>query len=100
MDKALSCLSTTLGILDFSTIKNDLFPVVANVFSKTTSLAIKVRGLEAFVILCGGKLGSAESVESKPNPSAILDKYTVQEKIVPLLKAIKTKEVMLQHSKS
>ena len=83
-----------LNILDFSTIKNELFPIVANVFTKTTSLAIKVRGLEAFVILCGGGLGSTEPTEPKPNASAILDKYTVQEKIVPLLKAIKTKEVM------
>lgn len=29
---------------------------------------------------------------SKSNSSAVLDKYTIQEKVVPILKAIKTKE--------
>lgn len=104
VDKSLSCLPTILSVLDFSTIKNEVFPVVAAVFSKTSSLGIKIRGLEAFVILCGGS--SQESVElgdgldgamtapkpAKPNSSAILDKYTVQEKVVPLLRAMKTKE--------
>ena len=92
VDKALTCLSTMLKILDFSTIKNDLFPVVASVFSKTSSLAIKVRGLEAFTILCGGGTDTAGSQDSTQNSSATLDKYTVQEKVVPLLKAMKTKE--------
>ena len=78
--------------------------MVAAVFSKTSSLGIKIRGLEAFVILCGGSSGdNAElgdgldgamtaSKPAKPNSSTILDKYTVQEKVVPLLKAMKTKE--------
>ena len=105
VDKSLSCLPTILSILDFSTIKNELFPVVAAVFSKTNSLGIKIRGLEAFVILCGGSGPSQTgnmgdgldgtmtgSKNSKPPSSTILDKYTVQEKVVPLLKAIKTKE--------
>jgi SCY1-like protein 2 len=93
-----------LPVLDYSTVKDDVFPPIAAVFSKTSSLLIKVRGLEAFVILCGG---SNETVVSKdddlsgiindpppksPASTAILDKYTVQEKIVPLLKAIKTRE--------
>lgn len=87
-----------LPTLDFSTIKNELFPVVAQVFSKTTSLAIKVRGLQSFVILCGGSQEGAGddglsglSQEKKTSASA-LDKYTMQEKIIPLIKAIKTKE--------
>lgn len=104
VDKSLGCLPTILAILDFSTIKNELFPVVAAVFSKTSSLGIKIRGLEAFVTLCGGSVdesnGSGDGLDgtaagsqpSKLSSSAILDKYTVQEKIVPLLKAIKTKE--------
>lgn len=92
-----------LPILDFSTIKNELFPVIANVFSKTSSMGIKIRGLEALQTLCGG---SADPTASQgdgldgmmPEPaktkssSAILDKYSIQEKVVPLLKAIKTKE--------
>ena len=104
VDKSLGCLPTILKILDFSTIKNELFPVIAAVFSKTSSLGIKIRGLEAFVVLCGGSVdGNVElgddldgfvvsSKQSKTSNSTILDKYTVQEKIVPLLKVMKTKE--------
>ena len=76
--------------------------MIAAVFTKTSSLAIKVRGLEALGVLCGGL--AADSANDKSNratstsngsssgSNAILDKYTVQEKVVPLLKAIKTKE--------
>lgn len=87
--------------MDFSTIKNELFPIIASVFSKTSSLGIKVRGLEAFVILCGGSDSSASndgldgvmnSNANKKSSSTALDKYTMQEKIVPLIRAIKTKE--------
>jgi len=104
VDKALSCLPTVLAMLDFSTIKNEVFPVVASVFSKTSSLGIKVRGLVAFVILCGGSWVDEKkttdeldgvivaSKKSKPSNNAVLDKYTVQEKVVPLLKVMKTKE--------
>lgn len=104
MDKALGCLPTILGRLDYSTIKNEVFPVVAAVFSKTSSLGIKVRGLEAFVILCGGSAASETEIgvgldgavggtnKPKRHSHAVLDKYTVQEKVVPLLKVMKTKE--------
>ena len=104
IDKALGCLPTILTVLDFSSIKNELFPVVASVFSKTSSLGIKVRGLEAFVVLCGGTSDedshdhddfngiTKDTSKSKQQGSSILDKYTVQEKVVPLLKVIKTKE--------
>ena len=104
VDKALGCLPTVLAILDFSTIKNEVFPVVAAVFSKTNSLGIKVRGLEAFVILCGGSATDAidtsdgldgammGSKRTKRSNNAVLDKYTIQEKIVPLIKVMKTKE--------
>ncbi|KAH0562111.1 hypothetical protein GP486_003187 [Trichoglossum hirsutum] len=105
VDKALRSLPIIVGTLDFSTVKNEVFPVIATVFSKTSSLGIKVRGLEAFIVLCGGNPESDSSSEGGPDemigsthdtskslPSAVLDKYTVQEKIVPLLKAIKTRE--------
>ena len=104
VDKSLGCLSTILSILDFSSIKNELFPTVASVFSKTSSLSIKVRGLEAFVILSGGSKvddpnsgdgmdGAMDSgKKTTTSHSSVLDKYTVQEKMVPLLKAMKTKE--------
>jgi SCY1-like protein 2 len=58
--------------------------------------------LEAFVILCGGTNDPAASNDgldgimnanaSKKSSSTALDKYTMQEKIVPLIRAIKTKE--------
>ena len=104
VDKSLGCLPVIISILDFSSIKNEIFPTVASVFSKTSSLGIKVHGLEAFVILCGGsRNGDSEfgadldgtvidSKKTKATNSSVLDKYTIQEKIVPLLKGIKTKE--------
>ncbi|KAJ2967128.1 hypothetical protein NUW58_g10513 [Xylaria curta] len=102
VDAALRGLPNILPVLDFSTIKNELFPIIANVFSKTNSLAIKVRGCHAFVILCGGPNeissdddgldGFGPDKKRKTSSSSALDKYTMQEKIVPLIKAIKTKE--------
>ena len=105
VDAALSTLPFVLPVLDFSTIKNELFPVIASGFSKTSSLNIKIRGLEAFYTLCGGSskpengndddingIGVSDRKPSSTSSSAILDKFTVQEKIVPLLKGIKTKE--------
>ena len=101
VDAALSSLPFVLAVLDFSTIKNELFPVTASVFAKTSSLAIKIRALEAFYTLCGGSasadtnddLNGIGVVERKKSASsAILDRFTVQEKVVPLLRGIKTKE--------
>jgi SCY1-like protein 2 len=100
VDTALQTLPHVLPVLDFSTIKNDLFPVIANGFAKTSSLAIKIRGLEAFYTLCGGTPdGSDDDLNGIGVPdkkasssSIILDKFTIQEKVVPLLKGIKTKE--------
>ncbi|KAL2819923.1 kinase-like domain-containing protein [Aspergillus cavernicola] len=103
VDAAIKCLPVILPALDFSTVKNEVFPPIASTFSRTNSLAIKVRCLEAFAVLCGGSADDGEIVgddlsgiveKSKPQPakSSILDKYTMQEKLVPSLKAIKTKE--------
>ncbi|CAI6251423.1 unnamed protein product [Periconia digitata] len=102
VDAALRTLPVVLPILDFSTTKNELFPVIAAIFAKTSSMGIKIRGLEAFKTLCGGNdepegiqgdglTGMMEQPKAKTNVS-ILDKYTIQEKVVPLLRAIKTKE--------
>ncbi|KAF1951462.1 kinase-like protein [Byssothecium circinans] len=103
VDAALRTLPVALPILDFSTTKNELFPVIATIFAKTSSMGIKIRGLEAFKTLCGGGndeqdglqgdglTGIVEQPKTKPNVS-ILDKYTIQEKVVPLLRGIKTKE--------
>lgn len=91
IDSALQTLPSILPVLDFPAIKNELFPAVASVFTKTSSLAIKVRGLEALHVLCGGSANDAMHTPP-PDKSGILDKYTVQEKVLPLLKGIKTKE--------
>ncbi|KAL2119727.1 hypothetical protein VTJ04DRAFT_6688 [Mycothermus thermophilus] len=100
VDAALRSLPSVLPHLDFSTIKNELFPVVATIFARTSSLAIKVRGLEAFVTLCGGSndpanddgLDGLNPQKKKATSSTALDKFTMQEKLVPLIKNIKTKE--------
>ncbi|KMU92745.1 SCYL2 protein, partial [Coccidioides immitis H538.4] len=103
VDASLRCLPVMLPVLDFSTVKDEVFPPIALVFSKTSSLTIKIRGLEAFVILCGGTvdaMGSTDELSGvisnsrslSSSHTSILDKFTIQEKVVPLLKAIKTKE--------
>ena len=65
-------------------------------------MAIKIQGLHALNALCGGSSSpdpdfgdGLDGVKAQPKPatsSAVLDKFTIQEKIVPLLRAIKTKE--------
>ncbi|KAJ5683226.1 hypothetical protein N7462_006391 [Penicillium macrosclerotiorum] len=101
VDASIKCLPAILPVLDFTTVKNEVFPPIAATFSRTSSLAIKVRGLEAFCVLCGGSADESDAfdddlsgaVQSNKTPkSSILDKYTIQEKLVPSLKAIKTKE--------
>lgn len=101
VDAALHSLNDILPIIDFSTVKHDLFPVIATVFAKTSSLAIKVRGLEALSVLCGSTdngagadddLSSSGNTDHSRRATSSLDKFTMQEKIVPLLKGIKTKE--------
>jgi SCY1-like protein 2 len=103
VDAALRTLPIVLPILDFSTVKNELFPVIASIFAKTSSMGIKIRGLEAFKTLCGGGTeqqedqgdgltGMVAAPKAKSSHVSILDKYTIQEKIVPLLRGIKTKE--------
>ncbi|RDW59371.1 putative protein kinase Scy1 [Aspergillus mulundensis] len=102
VDAAIKCLPVILPVLDFSTVKNEIFPPIASTFSRTNSLAVKVRCLEAFTVLCGGSVdqkdhdddltGITEKSKPQPTKSSILDKYTIQEKLIPSLKAIKTKE--------
>ncbi|ANB15290.1 Scy1p [Sugiyamaella lignohabitans] len=62
--------------LDFVTIKNEVYPPVAEIFGKTTSLAVKLQSLNAFHVL----------VEHE------LDKYVITEKLIPLLSKMKTRE--------
>lgn len=103
VNRSLKTLPSILPVLDFSTVKHDLFPVVAAVFSKTSSLVVKISGLEALGVLCGASNWDSQNadvdfdgvLESRRPPRdnlSSLDKFTVQEKVVPLLKGIKTKE--------
>lgn len=104
VDASIKCLPVMLPVLDFSTVKNEVFPPIAATFSRTSSLAIKVRSLEAFSILCGASkdadasdgldddLSGVVGNKATTPKAAILDKYTIQEKLVPSLKAMKTKE--------
>ena len=113
VDAALRTLPVVLPILDFSTTKNELFPVIATIFAKTSSMGIKIRGLEALKTLCGGGgndgqndyqgdglTGMVEVPKAKTSNVSILDKYTIQEKVVPLLRGIKTKEPAVMVSSS
>ncbi|GAA5852092.1 hypothetical protein JCM8547_000155 [Rhodosporidiobolus lusitaniae] len=61
--------------LDYTTVKQTLFPKITHVFSKTTLLSVKVNTLICFHSMI-----------------KILDKFTLTEKLVPLLAKIKTKE--------
>ncbi|WPG99679.1 Hypothetical protein R9X50_00249800 [Acrodontium crateriforme] len=114
IDAALRSLNPVLAVLDYSTMRNKLFPATAHVFAKTSSLSIKICALESLGTLCGGPpigskaigrlemdddddgddglTGLASPTQKSPTSSAILDKHTIQEKLVPLLKGIKTKE--------
>ncbi|KAJ8100778.1 kinase-like domain-containing protein [Lipomyces tetrasporus] len=75
-EKTLNTIPQITSNLDFPTIKNELFPQVSAVFTQTSSLAVKVAALHALEGLIGGGL----------------DKYTISEKLVPLLRGMKTRE--------
>ncbi|KAI8089480.1 uncharacterized protein BX664DRAFT_365497 [Halteromyces radiatus] len=74
-EKALRIVPSLCESLDYSTIKNSLFPRVQALFVQTTVLSVKVSTLICFHSMI-----------------KVVDKYTMQEKLVPLLKNIKTKE--------
>jgi hypothetical protein len=61
--------------LDFVTVRDAVFPEVSKVFVHTTVLGVKVAGL----VCLGGMV-------------SVLDKYTLQEKLAPLLSKIRTKD--------
>lgn len=75
-ETALQKVPVFIEKLDFVTLKNEVFPKVASVFAKTTSLAVKLEALKAFqqLVVSG------------------LDKYTVTDKLLPLLASMKTRE--------
>ena len=87
--EAIPPLCTSVGdrsaSLDFALVKDTIFPRVAEVFAKTTVLGVKVGGL-----ICMGGLVQ------------ILDRYTITDKLVPILAKIKTKgeRSLFQHDQT
>ncbi|KAK9234872.1 kinase-like domain-containing protein [Lipomyces kononenkoae] len=75
-EKTLNTIPQITANIDFQAIKNELFPQVSAVFAQTNSLAVKVAALHALQGLIDGGL----------------DKYTISEKLVPLLRGMKTRE--------
>ncbi|KAI9266814.1 kinase-like domain-containing protein [Phascolomyces articulosus] len=74
-EKALRIVPSLAESLDYTTVKNAVFPRVQALFVQTTVLSVKVSTLICFHSMI-----------------KVIDKYTMQEKLVPLLKNIKTKE--------
>lgn len=75
LEKALRIVPKLCETLDYTTVKQTLFPKITTVFSKTTLLSVKVNTLICFHAMI-----------------SVLDKFTLTEKLVPLLARIKTKE--------
>lgn len=75
LEKALRVVPKLCETLDYTTVKQTLFPKITTVFSKTTLLSVKVNTLICFHAMI-----------------SVLDKFTLTEKLVPLLARIKTKE--------
>ncbi|KAN0063348.1 Protein kinase domain-containing protein ppk32 [Thecaphora frezii] len=74
-EKALQTVPRLAEILEYAHVKEVLFPKLAVVFAKTKVLSVKVNTLICFHSMV-----------------SILDKYTLTEKLVPILARIKTKE--------
>ncbi|CAJ0854727.1 11189_t:CDS:10 [Entrophospora sp. SA101] len=74
-EKALRVVPNVLDRLDITTVKSSLFPRIQNLFVHTTILAVKVTTLTCLQTL----------IKS-------LDNFTMTEKLMPLLRGIKTKE--------
>ncbi|KAK6353847.1 hypothetical protein TWF730_008270 [Orbilia blumenaviensis] len=93
---ALKSLGQVLPNITFNNVKTDIFPVVSTVFAKTSSLGIKIACFEALRVLCGGSVstddGLSGEIKGNDGSSVCLDRFTVQEKVVPLIKGIKTRE--------
>ncbi|CAO1613037.1 unnamed protein product [Parajaminaea phylloscopi] len=74
-ERALQQVPRLCEVLEYSHVKEVLFPKIAVVFSKTKILSVKVNTLISFHHMI-----------------PILDKHTLTEKLVPLLSRIKTRE--------
>jgi len=85
-EKALKISGDLADHLDFITVKTSLFPKVAAVFTHTTTLGTKIATLDCFLAMVP-KLDNVSSLLAMTD-----DKFTMTEKVIPLLRNIKTKE--------
>ena len=74
-ERALKVVPRLCEILEYSHVKEVLFPKIAALFTRTKVLSVKCNTLICFHSMIN-----------------VLDKYTLTEKLVPLLSRIKTKE--------
>ncbi|KAK3813167.1 MAG: kinase-like domain-containing protein [Benniella sp.] len=75
-EKALKTVPGIMEALDYTTVKASLFPRIATLFAQTTTLTVKVSTLLCFHTVM-----------------KVLDKFTITEKVIPLLRNIKTREI-------
>ncbi|SCU88059.1 LAMI_0D08592g1_1 [Lachancea mirantina] len=73
----ISKLKICLDALDYSTVKQFLFPLLSQLFMKTTSSSIKSSCIKSFELLIDEKLA---------------DKFTCTENMLPLFKSMKTRD--------
>lgn len=81
--KTLERMDIVIEAVDFPSIKNSIFPKICTIFSKTTSLNVKIKTIDSFVLL----------IEKKG-----VDKFIVCETLLPLLKSMKTRELKIMSS--
>lgn len=74
-EKALQTVPRLCEVLEYSHVKEVLFPKIATLFTKTRVLSVKCNTLICFHSMI-----------------TVLDKYTLTEKLVPILARIKTRE--------
>ncbi|KAJ1971826.1 Protein kinase domain-containing protein ppk32 [Dimargaris xerosporica] len=75
IDKALQVIPQLSEVMDYTLVKSTLFPKVQSVYAKATILSVKVNCLKCFHSML-----------------KILDKFTMTEKLIPMLKRTKTRE--------
>lgn len=76
-EKLLGQMPLILGCYDFASVKNEVLPLLCNLFTKTTSLTIKTICMTCFETLIDRKA---------------IDSYTCTESLLPLFKAMKTRD--------
>jgi SCY1-like protein 2 len=81
--KTLERMDIILQAVDFPNIKNNIFPKICTIFAKTTSLNVKIKTIDSFVLL----------IEKKG-----IDKFIINETLLPLLKSMKTRELKIMRS--